>query len=368
MFQREEDHKRLEMAQPTFDDTSRMLAQANLHRMRGQWDEAIAVCMDAMRIAPNNPTAHSLLGDIYSDQGNLDEAIRWYCMALDLRPGSLSDRAKLSQLVENKRQSLIAADQKDPHTTLRLRRHYNLVAKERASLKHGRVWKADKAVRYAAITAFVAMILVIIAAPIVNYERQKHQETLGGISLGGGQINVPPVYYQPISPVKGVNGDSVATVGPTTMRDPFDQKLVDSLNNDTPLLYQGIQIADAQSDPRSNRVTLTFLDIPRNAPTGNLRSQVLANSLRLAAAAAQRTSADQISQFTIRCLLMSAPQAQDSGASLPPMTNTPITASTPLVFVADITRSTIPAGDPGQQTDSSMESLFTSPWFSPSLH
>ncbi|HEX5323393.1 MAG TPA: tetratricopeptide repeat protein, partial [Capsulimonadaceae bacterium] len=214
------------MAQPPFDESSRMLAQANLHRMRGQWDEAIAICMDAMRLMPNDPTAHSLLGDIYSDQGNLDEAIRWYCMALDLKPASRADREKLSRLVESKRQALIAADQKDPHTTLRLRRRYGLLA-ERTGLRHGRVWKADKAVRNGVVAAFVIMVLVILSAPIVNYERKKQQDSLGAIALTGRQINVAPVYYLPLN--KGTSYQSLASAGPTTFRDPFDQKIVDNL-------------------------------------------------------------------------------------------------------------------------------------------
>jgi len=343
-----------------------MLAQANLHRMRGQWDEAIAVCMDAMRLSPNDPTAHSLLGDIYSDQGNLDEAIRWYCMALDLKPNSRADRAKLSRLVEAKRQSLVAADQKDPHVTLRLRRRVSLLPGEHA-LKHGRVWKADKLVRNFAIGAFILMVLVILAAPIVNYERRQHPDALGAMAMAGRQINAAPVYLQPVVPAtKGLSGESLASAGPTTLRDPFDQKLVDGLRSDTPLLYDGIQIADAQSDPRAGRITLTFLDNPGNAPASDLRAQILSNSLRLATAAAERTTGSSYSQFTIRCLLLTAPQSGDSGA-MPPMTDTPITATTPLVFVADIGRSAIPSTDPGQQSVANMQALFNSPWFAPSL-
>lgn len=354
------------MDQSSFDETTRMLAQANLHRMRGQWEEAAAVCMEAMRLSPNNATAHSLLGDIYSDQGKLDEAIRWYCMALDIQPTSRADRAKLTRLVENKRQALIAADQKDPHSTLRLRRRRNGLIAERTTLGHGVVWKHARTLRFAVIGIAVLMLVTILATPFVLRERARHQNAFGALTMAGRQINAAPVYLQPVVPAFHGAGASLTAAGPTTLRDPFDQSIVDGLRSDTSLLYQGVQIADAQSDPRVGRLVLTFLDNPGNAPTNDMKSQILSNSLRLVAAAAARTSPSQINQFTVRCLLLTAPQSQDSGATLP-STGTPITATTPLVFVADISRDSVSSANAGQQSPVGLEAHFTSPWFSPSL-
>ena len=354
------------MAQSPFDETTRMLAQANLHRMRGQWEEAAAVCTEAMRLSPNDATAHSLLGDIYSDQGKLDEAIRWYCMALDIQPTSRADRAKLTRLVENKRQALIAADQKDPHSTLRLRRQRNRLVPERTVMGHSMVWKHVRTVRYAVVGIAVLMLVTILATPFVLHERAQRQDALSDLAIAGRQINAAPVYLQPVVPGLHDTGGSLASAGPTTLRDPFDQNIVDGLRSDTSLLYQGIQIADAQSDPRVGRLMLTFLDNPGNAPTNDMRAQILSNSLRLAAAAAARTSPSQINQFTVRCLLLTAPQSQDSGATLP-STGMPITATTPLVFVADISRNSASSASLSQQSQASLEARFTTPWFSPSL-
>ncbi len=72
-----------------------LLAEANLLRMRGQWQQAETCCIDVMRVNPNNVHAHSLLGDIFRDQGRYDESHQWYQMALDLNPSSSADRAKL---------------------------------------------------------------------------------------------------------------------------------------------------------------------------------------------------------------------------------------------------------------------------------
>jgi hypothetical protein len=76
-----------------------LLSASNLARMRGQWDEAVAKCVEVLRLDPNSPTAHSLIGDIYQDQGRREEAIQWYEMALDLDPANTADRTKLERLL-----------------------------------------------------------------------------------------------------------------------------------------------------------------------------------------------------------------------------------------------------------------------------
>ena len=90
-----------------------LLAQANLLRMRGRWDEAVDKCMAALRLAPQNASAQSLLGDIYENQGRLDDAIQWYRMALDVNPDSPADSLKLDRLLEAKQRVLTAAH---PHS------------------------------------------------------------------------------------------------------------------------------------------------------------------------------------------------------------------------------------------------------------
>lgn len=74
----------------------RNLASANLHRTRGDFKEAMDQCLAVLKRFPNNHTAHSLLGDISADQGDLEQAATWYEMALDLMPDSQLDKQKLS--------------------------------------------------------------------------------------------------------------------------------------------------------------------------------------------------------------------------------------------------------------------------------
>lgn len=82
----------LEAAQ---DPTYGALAFANLMRLRGDWEGAREKTVSVMREYPNNGTAHSLLGDIFSDQQLYSEAAEWYRMALELEPNNAADARKL---------------------------------------------------------------------------------------------------------------------------------------------------------------------------------------------------------------------------------------------------------------------------------
>lgn len=63
-----------------------LLSRANLLKVRGQWEEAVTVCAEAIRRSPDSASAHALLGDIYLAQGKNGDALHWYRMALDRNP------------------------------------------------------------------------------------------------------------------------------------------------------------------------------------------------------------------------------------------------------------------------------------------
>ena len=65
------------------------IARANLLRMKGEYEQAIEICLSILRRFPSNETAHALLGDIYADQGKLDDAEQHVAQARQLAPGSL---------------------------------------------------------------------------------------------------------------------------------------------------------------------------------------------------------------------------------------------------------------------------------------
>lgn len=94
----------------TAQATHALLTQANLDRLRGKFYEATERCVTVLRSEPGNQTAHSLLGDIYRDQGKLDDAIQWYRLSLDLNPNP-ADRAKLAQTERERTQNQAASAQ-----------------------------------------------------------------------------------------------------------------------------------------------------------------------------------------------------------------------------------------------------------------
>lgn len=74
------------------------LAKANVLRMRGEYKLARDTCLSLLRQYPNNADAHTLLGDIEAEEGDLVHAAQWYEMALDLRPESEVAAQKLARL------------------------------------------------------------------------------------------------------------------------------------------------------------------------------------------------------------------------------------------------------------------------------
>jgi len=82
------------------DKIHELLARANLLRMRGNNKGASQYCIEVLRLAPGNATAHSLLGDIYHSEGRLRDAMEWYRLALSLDPGRKTDRDKLDEIID----------------------------------------------------------------------------------------------------------------------------------------------------------------------------------------------------------------------------------------------------------------------------
>ncbi len=75
----------------------RQLSQANAYRLKKDWEKATDTCIQVLKADPANATAHSLLGDIYREQGKTEDALRWYQMAVELKP-TPADKKKLADL------------------------------------------------------------------------------------------------------------------------------------------------------------------------------------------------------------------------------------------------------------------------------
>ena len=87
-----------------------LLAEANLFRTRGQFDEAISACMRVLQRDAANAAAHSLIANIYRDQGNYREALNWFKLAVELNPDNESDRKKLDEMIDRVFQGVLAGE------------------------------------------------------------------------------------------------------------------------------------------------------------------------------------------------------------------------------------------------------------------
>lgn len=321
-----------------------LLAQANLLRMRGLWHEAVEKCMSALKLAPDNASAQSLLGDIYENQGLLDDAIQWYRMALDVQPDSPADKIKLSRLLEAKARTLTPAlprkaipepppaVERPTPTTEPAPRHDS-----------ARRTDADTLLKRVAYGAGALALLVILAAMAL---------TRGAIGPAQ-QVNVAPVVVPSVTSSSSNTGSLPPITYPATPSDPAELALATAIRGVPSLAAQGIGVAGIEADPRAGRLSLTITcQPPPSTPLG--RDLVLRDAVRALQAAIQVTDAQAYTAFTVRCL--AAPPSGGGG-------------STPLLFVADASRSGVAAvpADIAPLSAGQVLSAFTNPWWSPSV-
>lgn len=217
------------------------LTRANLLRMRGEYDQARSLCLAILRRYPNNATAHTLLGDICSEEDDLQHAAEWYEMALDLEPENQADHKKL----ESVRQRI--ADHEAATTAQQL----------------GIPTSKSKAKVFAAVIVCLVLLIGVGAFFLGDYFRSKR--------VGGGTVTTPIELGSEDSgtqaPVKSVpdSGPTPDSVDPnkTVTNVPPVQEPIGAVTDDEKDLERvkarvahGENILEAQFDPRSNPPTV----------------------------------------------------------------------------------------------------------------
>ena len=300
-----------------------LLAQANLLRIRGCWEESAESCMAALRLAPESSSAQSLLGDIYENQGRYDDAAQWYRMALDVNPNSPADRMKLDllQRLRLDPQTNDTAPSISPHTA-------GLVKV---------VWNPELALRVSSAAAVILLVLVVALAYASAHRHGSYQVF--------GRPRPPDVQLQPVV----VAADQIGPAPlPSAPHDPAEQSLLDSLRNSADLRAQGIVVIDVTSDPRTSQIGLTFgLTAP---PEGLTRAYIQQMAVRLLQSAVTIPSTQSANSFQVRCLLLKENSS----------------AAAALVFIGDVTQTSVPAGD-YVMAYGHLEALFAAPWWSSSV-
>ena len=312
-----------------------LLAQANLLRMRGRWEEAVGQCMAALRLAPDSPSAQSLLGDIYENQGRFDDAIQWYRMALDANPDSPADSLKLGRLLQ--RQTPAAREGQATAAPIPNTESLASPGAHAPVLLWRRLTRdPEAALRVGALAATLLVCLVVVFA----YASVHRRAALAALGLGVYQevkaapVEVPPAPAQP-----------APTGADDTPRDSAEQAVLGTLRAAGSLSAAGVTVADVQYDPRAAHMTITLA-----LPTGSGATQASVLRGALLAAQAGAAASPSATAFTLRVLMTSG---AGTGATL--------------IFVGDLSQSALPAAGVTPPDDDQVQALFTNPWWSPQM-
>lgn len=309
-------------------DVYALLAQANLQRIRGNWQEAVDGCMAAMRIVPGSVAAQSLLGDIHENQGRIDDAMQWYRMALDSNPDSPADKQKLARLLAMRGQTV-----NDIYgTTLRIGAPQQAAPRSMAAT-----------LKLAAALLGLTMLGIVVMAVLQSRAQLDEREQAAQM-----QSNVAA------QPILIDGGQSTASSGGVPARDQFEMSLASSLHSSLDSQLQPfMEFGDVIADPRSGRLTLTFILRPIGMVNRNV---VLAQALKAAVLAAQLQQSNAYTLLTVRILLSPDDLAFTS-------------TSGTWLFIGDITRADLAAYplDPTGLPASQLQVAFTNQWWAPNL-
>lgn len=313
-----------------------LLAQANLLRVRGHWEEAAQKCMAALRLAPDSSSANSLLGDIYENQGRYDDAAQWYRMALDVDPDSPADRLKLDLL---SRREEAYRDQSRPMDPIGVgmpdRTGASAVSSPPPSPWLRRVTREPEvALRIGSFGAAFALILIVTLA----FSAARHAGSLSGLGFDGDPVvKSAPLVVPPLRGALSVDPDA----GP--LRDPSEQSLLNALQGVRDLSAIGVAVYDVEVDPRTARTVVTF-GLPVSPAL--TQGQIARDALQVLQAAAQAGPVPET--YTARCLL------------IPSGPNTTAT----LGFIGDVSRDVVLASQPSGLTDAEAVAAFSNAWWS----
>lgn len=208
------------------------LARANLLRMRGDYKAAVDQCLSILKKAPESGDAHTLIADIYAEQGDLEQASQWYELALDLNPNSKQDQAKLDQIMQRRKEREAAS------TAEQLG-----LPPERPNL------------------ALVGGVMAVIAVALGIGAYMLGQRTTEGQRISGTRNVTVTAPLQPEddatpageSPASPASPPATGTVASTTPQD--DRTLTQLIAQRSP---EGSHVSGVQQDPRTKVLTITY--------------------------------------------------------------------------------------------------------------
>ena len=168
------------------------LTNANLCRIRGQYSDAVENCVAALKLDAQNHTAHSLLGDIYRDQGRLEDSAQWYRMAIDIRSNPV-DQSRLAAV--EKEIMKLASGSGEPQQPIADAREWGGGTTNLMGVKPQR-WLS-------LITAVSGIFLIITLVILLRHPSTKttHALTNTPKPAGAAPSAPPPTLQLPVQPV-----------------------------------------------------------------------------------------------------------------------------------------------------------------------
>lgn len=302
-------------------DVPKLLAEANLHKSRQEWDEAIAAATDALRLEPKNADVAVGLGSIYEEREMLDEALVWYQMALELDADSRQGKAgrdRVGMLSSARRKAAASAPKGSTKLTM-----------------------------YIAAGAGVLLLLVIVLLIAASVAKGHRPTGISTAAQSNTPISQPGIRRAtaaaPRSTLQPLSGATIPTgsASPSALHTSAEDNIRSGLNSDQAVTSTGASIDDVIADPRTGVATVTF-SVP-------LKGMVTKDQISRAAVAVVKKTFElhQAVKFvTARCLV------QVPGAD-----------GTQVAFVGDIARESVTPSANDQQ----IAAAFSHPWWNPQI-
>jgi hypothetical protein len=302
-------------------DVSSLLASANLHRIRQEWDAAVSDATEALKLEPKNADIASVLGEIYEQRGMHEDALIWYQMALEMNPDSAPDKMRLEKLT-----SRITGSMGNGTDSFRIFQ------------RRTKTW---------AIAMGAAFLLIVLFAIIITRRAPKTEGgdavTAPPISvpregIENNQPNAPSAVSTPNDPRSYSSPSLAGRPGPVSgaLRTAPESKIISDMRE---VREAGAKVDDVIADPRHGVVIVTFT-VP--AATAN-KSTILTAAASLAKSAFAANA--EVKFVTARCVVGSGD-----------------VSTTQVAFVGDIARESVQSlGD--APTPEALASAFTNPWW-----
>lgn len=279
------------------------LARANLLRMRGDYAAARDACLSILKRFPGDLSAHTLLGDVAAESGDLAQAAQWYEMALDVAPDSQPDRVKLDAVRR------------------RIQEHEAATTAQQLGLPTTK----PKALRFAIGTSTFIVLVAVAAFYTGGWSRARSDEP----PVIRDSIELKPGQAEPPRPAPEIKTTEPAPAPPTQAADPgvaADRATLDRLRAQC---THGAAIVAATADPRTAAITIT---------------------VRAVSADGAKQVAAELAISVLRVM----PEA--------PSVTVRVAANDAIVFVADMIQSERATAEPDGQATADPASLLRAEW------